>query len=33
MKDGEILIEVSYEIDERAAVFALSEILDDYYND
>ncbi|HTA63217.1 MAG TPA: hypothetical protein VK835_12205 [Bacteroidia bacterium] len=32
-EDGEILIEVSYEKDERAAVFALTELLDDYYDD
>ena len=31
-EDGEILIEVSYEKDERAAVFALTELLDDYYD-
>lgn len=32
-EDGEILIEVSYEKEERAAVFALTELLDDYYDD
>lgn len=31
-EDGEILIEVSYEKEERAAVFALTELLDDYYD-
>jgi len=31
-EDGEILIEVSYEKNERAAVFALTELLDDYYD-
>ncbi len=32
-EDGDILIEVSYEKEERAAVFALTELLDDYYDD
>ena len=32
-EQGEILIEVSYEKDERAAVFALTDLLDDYYED
>lgn len=32
-EQGEILIEVSYEKDERASVFALTELLDDYYED
>ncbi|MBN8701916.1 MAG: hypothetical protein J0M08_02560 [Bacteroidetes bacterium] len=32
-EDGEILIEVSYEKEDRAAVFALTELLDDYYEE
>lgn len=30
-EDGDILIEVSYEKNERASVFALTELLDDYH--
>lgn len=30
-EEGDILIEVSYEKTERATVFALTELLDDYY--
>lgn len=30
-EDGDILIEISYEKNERASVFALTELLDDYY--
>jgi hypothetical protein len=30
-EEGDILIEVSYEKQERANVFTLSELLDDYY--
>lgn len=29
--DGDIIIEVSYEKPDRANVFALTELLDDYY--
>ncbi|CAN5645550.1 hypothetical protein BH11BAC2_BH11BAC2_11210 [soil metagenome] len=32
-EQGEILIEVSYEKNERAAVLSLTELLDDYYED
>lgn len=32
-EDGDILIEISYEKNERASVFALTELLDDYYED
>ncbi|MBS1634314.1 MAG: hypothetical protein JST26_00230 [Bacteroidetes bacterium] len=32
-EDGEILIEVSYNKNERAAVFELTELLDDYYEE
>lgn len=30
-EEGDILIEVSYEKPDRASVFALTELLDDYY--
>ena len=30
-EEGDILIEVNYEKTERATVFALTELLDDYY--
>lgn len=30
-EDGDIIIEVSYEKPDRANVFALTELLDDYY--
>lgn len=32
-EDGDILIEVSYEKNERASVFALTELLDDYHEE
>lgn len=32
-EDGNIAIEVTYEKNQRAAVFSLSELLDDYYEE
>lgn len=32
-EDGEIIIEVSYEKEDRMAVFETEELIDDYYDD
>ena len=32
-EEGEVIVQVSYEKDEREGVFALTEIIDDYFED